>query len=209
MRRLRFALLWLVLLGALVPAAATGSDAARASLANGLRQALRSPDLSLGRTGAVAVDLETGALVFDHNAALPLVPASNEKLPVAWTALVVLGPSYRFHTELYGVGSRTGDVWNGDLVLKGFGDPTLTSSDLAALATRIARSGIRQVTGRVRGDESLYDGKRGAPGGSLRSRGSRAHRSRHSSSTAPTAGPRCRRRCSRRSGSARRSSNEV
>jgi serine-type D-Ala-D-Ala carboxypeptidase/endopeptidase (penicillin-binding protein 4) len=129
-----------------------------------LSRALSSPGLSLGRTAALAVDIPTGTVLFAHNEALPVAPASNEKIPVAWTALTRLGPGYRFHTEVYGTGSREGSAWNGDLVLKGFGDPTLTTADLDQLAATVRARGIRSVTGRVLGDESVYDSRRGAAG---------------------------------------------
>ena len=130
----------------------------------GLTKALKSRWLSLGHTAALAVDLRTGEVVFQHNGSMPVAPASNEKLPVSWAALKRLGPAYRFHTELYGVGVRRGDVWDGNLVLKGFGDPTLASSDLDGLARKVRAAGIRSVTGRVLGDESYFDRKRGANG---------------------------------------------
>ena len=126
-----------------------------------LSRALSGPYLAAGRTAAIAIDLETGTVLFAHNDTKPVIPASNEKLPVAWAALVKLGPAYRFHTELYGVGGREGSTWEGDLVLKGFGDPTLATSDLAGLAHRLRALGITAVTGRVRGDESFYDHARG------------------------------------------------
>ncbi len=147
---------------ALVPAAVTAAP--QAGAVPGLTKALESPALSLGRTAALAVDLKTGAVVFAHNGTMPVAPASNEKLPVAWAALTRLGPAYRFHTELYGVGVRRGTVWDGDLVLKGFGDPTLSALDLELLARKVRASGLRSVTGRVLGDESYYDRKRGADG---------------------------------------------
>ena len=65
---------------------------------------------------------------------------------------------------MYGIGSRAGPNWNGDLVLKGFGDPTVTTADIDRLAATIRGRGIRSVTGRVLGDESFYDAKRGAAG---------------------------------------------
>jgi len=129
-----------------------------------LSKALTAPSLSLGRTAALAVDVSTGAIVFAHNESLPVAPASNEKVPVSWAALTRLGVGYRFHTEVYGVGARAGAAWNGDLVLKGFGDPTLSTSDLDRLAAAIHGRGIRSVSGRVIGDESFYDTKRGAAG---------------------------------------------
>ena len=105
-----------------------------------------------------------GAIVFAHNESLPVAPASNEKIPVSWAALTRLGAGYRFHTEVYGVGTRAGPTWDGDLVLKGFGDPTLSTADLDRLAATIRGRGIRSVSGRILGDESFYDAKRGAAG---------------------------------------------
>ncbi len=130
----------------------------------GLTKALKSRWLSLGHTAALVVDLRTGEVVFQHNGSKPVAPASNEKLPVSWAALKRLGAAYRFHTELYGAGVRRGAVWEGDLVLKGFGDPTLASSDLDGLARRVRAAGIRSVTGRVLGDESYFDRRRAASG---------------------------------------------
>jgi hypothetical protein len=129
-----------------------------------LTKALAAPSLSLGHTAALALDLSTDTVVFAHNASLPVAPASNEKVPVSWAALTRLGIGYRFHTEVYGVGTRSGPTWNGDLVLKGFGDPTLSTPDMNRLAATISGRGIRAVSGRVLGDESFYDLKRGAAG---------------------------------------------
>lgn len=157
----------IVLIAAIALACATASSAAGASpaaLRTRLTTALAGPGVSLGTTGAIAVELATGTLVYAHNADAPFAPASNEKLPVAWAALVRLGPDYRFHTELYGVGMRDGATWRGDLVLKGFGDPTLTSGDLARLARVIRARGIRRVTGRILGDETFYDAQRAVAG---------------------------------------------
>jgi serine-type D-Ala-D-Ala carboxypeptidase/endopeptidase (penicillin-binding protein 4) len=148
-------------------AVATGSASPSSSakgLVTELRQSLASPYLPPGRTAAMAVDLVTGAVVFAHNGATPVAPASNEKLPVAWTALTTLGPAYRFHTEVYGNGSQVGSTFEGSLVLKGFGDPTLSARDLRRLAARVYASGIRRVTGRVLGDESFYDMQRDVAG---------------------------------------------
>jgi D-alanyl-D-alanine carboxypeptidase/D-alanyl-D-alanine-endopeptidase (penicillin-binding protein 4) len=55
-------------------------------------------------------------------------------------------------------------VWRGDLVLKGFGDPTLSHADLTALARQVRAEGITRVTGNVLGDESWFDSRRTAAG---------------------------------------------
>ncbi len=145
------------------PGTAAPADSA-AGLVTRLRQALASPSLPPGRSAAMAIDLATGSIVFAHNGARPVAPASNEKLPVAWAALTRLGPGYRFHTEVYGNGTLVGSTFDGSLVLKGFGDPTLQASDLRRLAARVRAAGIRRVTGRVLGDESYYDDRRDAAG---------------------------------------------
>ena len=148
-----------LLLGLAAPA-----RAADPTLATRLAKALAVPHVDPARTAALAVDLRTGVVVFERNATLSLVPASNQKLPVAYAALALLGPGYRFHTEVIGSGTLVGDVWHGDLWLRGFGDPTLEPADLDALAAEVASWGIRRVDGAVIADESWFDARRTAPG---------------------------------------------
>ncbi len=143
---------------------AAPSAATTGSLPSRLSRALHVPDVSLAASGAVVVDLATGQVVYAHNAALPLRPASNEKLAVTYAALTALGPAFRIETDVLGEGAQAGPRWNGDLVLKGYGDPTLSSADLAALARQVRGEGITFVSGRVLGDESWFDAHRTAPG---------------------------------------------
>ena len=129
-----------------------------------LASALAVPGNAPGESGAVAVDLRSGGIVFARNADEPLAPASNEKLTVTFSALEELGPAYRFQTVVLGHGRQVGSVWHGNLLLKGYGDPTLTTDRLDLLASRIAALGIRHVAGRILGDESWFDSVRTAPG---------------------------------------------
>ena len=122
------------------------------------------PHVPRAGAAAFAVDLGTGASVFARNAATPLAPASTEKLPVTYAALVLLGPAFRFETDVLGEGEQVGAVWSGDVVLQGHGDPTLTSARLRQLAAELRAEGIRRITGSVVGDESWFDTRRTAPG---------------------------------------------
>jgi len=149
---------------AIAATAVSSPLAASGDLSSRLTKSLRSPYLSLARTSAIAVDAGSGTVLFAHNATLPVHPASNEKLPVSWAALTRLGTGYRFTTEVLGVGRRAGRVWDGDLYLRSDGDPTLTSADIAGLAATLRARGIRRVTGRIRGDESAFDRRRGVDG---------------------------------------------
>jgi serine-type D-Ala-D-Ala carboxypeptidase/endopeptidase (penicillin-binding protein 4) len=129
-----------------------------------LAHALEVPSLSPADSGAIAIDLDSDAVVFERNADTSLAPASNEKLTVTFAALRALGPAYRFPTEVLGRGQLAGTTWDGDLYLKGFGDPSLTSGGLARLAVALKRAGIDRVEGRLLGDESWFDARRTAPG---------------------------------------------
>jgi D-alanyl-D-alanine carboxypeptidase/D-alanyl-D-alanine-endopeptidase (penicillin-binding protein 4) len=137
-----------------VPAAAV---ATAPSLNGTLRTALAAPGVAPERSAAMAIDLRTGEVLFAQNPDTPLQPASNEKLCIAYTALVELGPTYRFRTEVLGEGRQVGNVWRGRLVLKGHGDPTLTAKDIQHLVDRIWKLGIRRVTGHIVGDDTWFD----------------------------------------------------
>jgi D-alanyl-D-alanine carboxypeptidase/D-alanyl-D-alanine-endopeptidase (penicillin-binding protein 4) len=161
--RARVALL-AVLSTAIAAVVVSSPLAASSDLATRLAKTLRSPNLSLERTSAIAVDARTGAVLFAYNASVPVVPASNEKLPVSWAALTRLGPGFRFTTQVLGVGTRDGPILDGDLYLRGGGDPTLAAGDIGRLAAAIRIAGIRRVTGTIRGDESAFDKRRGVAG---------------------------------------------
>ncbi len=151
-----------IVLALALAAGAAGADSG--TLHSRLAGAFRVPGVVAGDSTAMVVSLPSGRVVFARNADLSLEPASNEKLSVTYAALVELGAAYRFPTALLGQGGRVGDTWEGRLILKGFGDPSLTSSDLHRLVNILWREGIRHVTGGVAADESAFDTKRTAPG---------------------------------------------
>jgi D-alanyl-D-alanine carboxypeptidase/D-alanyl-D-alanine-endopeptidase (penicillin-binding protein 4) len=150
----------LVTCGSVAASAAAGPS----TLARELAFALTGPGLNPNRTSALAVDLSSGRVVFAHRQRLAVAPASTEKLLVAFSALVRLGPGYRFATEVTGDGELAGREWRGDLFFVGGGDPTLAASDLDRLAAQLRTWGIRRVTGAVVADETWFDRRRDAPG---------------------------------------------
>ena len=137
---------------------------ATGSLKTRLDRALRVQGVSSSQTGAIVYDLSLDAYVYRKNQALALKPASNEKLPVAVTALSILQPGYTIPTELRAKGHQTGAVWNGKLILKGYGDPALSGSQLGRLARAVEKKGITRVTGAIVGDETFFDKVRVGPG---------------------------------------------
>jgi D-alanyl-D-alanine carboxypeptidase/D-alanyl-D-alanine-endopeptidase (penicillin-binding protein 4) len=93
-------------------------------------------------------DAETGEILAEANAGQGFPPASTAKLPTMVAALGVLGPTYRFTTQLLARGSLKSGTLSGDLVLTGDGDPLLTAGDLRALAIRMKDIGIERLDGR-------------------------------------------------------------
>jgi len=157
-RRLLAALFALVALAA--PASTPARPVQDSQLQLRLARALHVPHVAPARSAAVALDLTTGTVLFQQNGNRPLAPASNEKLPLTYAALVRLGTTFRIETDVLGQGGQDGTQWTGTLVLKGNGDPTLSRADLLALAAQVKSLGIRSVTGGVAGDESAYDTRR-------------------------------------------------
>ena len=149
-------------------AAALGAHAASpaptTALQRRLAKALRVPHVSPARSAAIAVDLGNGSVLFAQNGSRPLAPASNEKLPVTFAALTTLGAAYRYETDVLGEGGQNGTLWEGPIVLKGGGDPTLSSADLRSLALQVRAGGVRRIVGPIVGDESWYDARRTVAG---------------------------------------------
>jgi D-alanyl-D-alanine carboxypeptidase/D-alanyl-D-alanine-endopeptidase (penicillin-binding protein 4) len=160
----RRSLVAIVLLVLALSLAAAEAAQAKAPLTRRLAQALAVPGNSPASSSALAIDLATGHTLFARNPDASLAPASNEKLLVMYTALVELGTSYHFRTAVLSTGHQEGTTWHGNVYLKGYGDPTLTSLQLERLAVQLKLAGIRQVQGRILGDESWFDSVRTAPG---------------------------------------------
>ncbi|MCK9523996.1 MAG: D-alanyl-D-alanine carboxypeptidase/D-alanyl-D-alanine-endopeptidase [Proteobacteria bacterium] len=105
--------------------------------------------------GVAVVDVVTGHVIYEQNADAPLNPASNAKVITAAVALKVLGPEFRFTTQLHG---RSGaDAIQGPLYIKGHADPSLTTAHLFALAHQLRTAGIARIEGGITVDDSYFD----------------------------------------------------
>lgn len=106
------------------------------------------------------VDLSSGDVLFTRDADRRMNLASNTKLLTAAAALGTLGGGFRWRTTVFvddkALDPTTGVV-NGDLYLRGRGDPTLTANDLRAMATELAARGVRTVKGSLVIDATYFD----------------------------------------------------
>ncbi len=134
-----------------------------ASLAHGqgmpatVSQALQHARVGADAVGLYAVPVAGGAPIAAHNAGTPLNPASTMKLLTSYAALSALGPDFRWRTGAYLRGRLRGDVLEGDLVLRGGGDPKLVIEDMTAFVARMRQAGLREIRGDLLVDESMFD----------------------------------------------------
>ena len=90
------------------------------------------------------------------NASKTRTPASVIKVLPIYAATLKLGFDYRWPTQFYTVGSLKNGVLKGDLVVKGFGDPTLSTRDLKSIVSTIKAKGIKKITGNIVIDRSYF-----------------------------------------------------
>ena len=135
----------------LLPGFSTAASAAPYSLPKFSGLAAKNIDAT-----ALVVDLTSGRVLAQHNPDLRLTPASVSKLFIDAAALEYWGPGHRFYTRLYSNGPVVNGVLQGDLLLKGGGDPELTANRLWLLVMRLKQMGIRSVSGNLIINDSLF-----------------------------------------------------
>ncbi|MFF1838036.1 D-alanyl-D-alanine carboxypeptidase/D-alanyl-D-alanine-endopeptidase [Streptomyces sp. NPDC058231] len=137
-----------------------GADSPAPGLSEALDNVLSDTRLEGAQVGVVVSDARTGQTLYQRNGDSRLVPASSTKLLTSTAAMGLLGPDYRFSTDVLADGSRHGAVLRGDLYLRGTGDPTMLAEDYDRLAAAVAAAGIRRVTGRLVADDTRFDSNR-------------------------------------------------
>lgn len=115
-------------------------------------------------SGAYVLDLTRHEVLFARRADRRRVMMSNTKLFTTGAALQAFGPKKRFATTALGAAQiDPGGVLQGDLFLRGGGDPTFDDAVAQRLAARLKAAGLRRVAGNVIGDGSLFDSELGPP----------------------------------------------
>jgi D-alanyl-D-alanine carboxypeptidase/D-alanyl-D-alanine-endopeptidase (penicillin-binding protein 4) len=160
----RTAALLSLLLALVLPATASGA---------GKLGTVRALDAQMRHAGAsssaLAIDLDSGAEIYARRAEVERMPASVEKLYTSATTLRRLGASGRLETAVFAESEPdAAGVVDGDIYLKGGGDPNFDLLDSNRLAQQVADAGVVEVTGRVIGDESAFDSLRGVPSSRFR-----------------------------------------
>jgi len=92
---------------------------------------------------------KSSRVVASLNADKARTPASVIKILSTYAAVLKLGFDYRWPTKFYRTGKIKNGVLYGDLLVKGFGDPTLSDKDLPGITAKIKAKGIRKITGNI------------------------------------------------------------
>ena len=135
---------------------ALGSFSWAQQLPGGVGKALQQAGIPSSAVAAYAQEVVAGRTLVSTNALAAFSPASTIKLVTTQAALQVLGPTYTWKTSAYASGSQSGDVLDGDLILRGGGDPRLTMENLWLFLRQIREKGIRQINGDLVLDRSLF-----------------------------------------------------
>ncbi len=102
-------------------------------------------------------DLASGDVVLAWNDSAPRNPASVEKMVTTLVALDTLGPAYRWKTEISALGDIRDGALDGDLLLKGYGDPYLVTERFWQMLRRVRQAGIERIDGNLLLDDSYFD----------------------------------------------------
>lgn len=127
------------------------------SLDEQIQELLDVPALQGAMTGISIRDAKNGELMYSHFGDIRLRPASNMKLLTAAVALEILGPDYQFTTDVLTDGRIKDNTLNGNLYLRGKGDPTLLVADLEHFAKTLKEQGIEKINGDLIADDYWYD----------------------------------------------------
>jgi D-alanyl-D-alanine carboxypeptidase/D-alanyl-D-alanine-endopeptidase (penicillin-binding protein 4) len=129
-----------------------------------LDEVFNGKEFTKSKVSAIVVDADTGKTLYARAEKTPLNAASNVKIVTSASGLSLLGPEYRWRTTLSIVGPPSGPPLPasgeaaGDLYVRGSGDPTLATEDLAAMVGDLAALGLHKVRGSLVVDDSLFEG---------------------------------------------------
>ncbi|MBN1154763.1 D-alanyl-D-alanine carboxypeptidase/D-alanyl-D-alanine-endopeptidase [candidate division KSB1 bacterium] len=127
---------------------------------------VETPEIQTATVGILVQSLDTGEIMYQHNAQKLLMPASNEKIPTSAVALMKFGPDFRYQTNLYTNGTVEDGILNGDLIIVGSGDPTISyrfcdDADSCVIfrdwITSLGEHHIKEIRGDLIGIDDVFD----------------------------------------------------
>ncbi len=126
---------------------------------------LNHASTDMGWWGVKIQYANTGDVIYERNSDRMFTPASNMKMYTTAAALCLLGPQYRYATDFVTNGTIENGVLNGDLIIRGSGDPTWSrrfydenyDSVMVCFVDSLKSKGITKINGNIIGDDNVFD----------------------------------------------------
>jgi serine-type D-Ala-D-Ala carboxypeptidase/endopeptidase (penicillin-binding protein 4) len=140
----------------LVSAAGLAATSAGAALPHAVARAFLDERIPVSAVSALVQEVGDTRPAIAHQPSKPMNPASTMKLVTTFAALELLGSDYRWKTEAYADGPITSGVLDGNLVLKGYGDPKITVEQFQAFVASMRATGLTTIRGDLVLDRSYF-----------------------------------------------------
>ncbi|HLP98007.1 MAG TPA: D-alanyl-D-alanine carboxypeptidase/D-alanyl-D-alanine-endopeptidase [Sideroxyarcus sp.] len=128
-----------------------------APLPETVKQELKKAGIPLNAIAVDVREVSKHAPLISLNAKRAMNPASTMKLLTTYAGLDLLGPAYTWKTEAYIDGELKDGVLNGNLILKGYGDPKFTIEQFWLWLRELRARGLREIRGDLVIDRSYFD----------------------------------------------------
>lgn len=132
------------------------SFSAQAELPTTIADALKNAGIPQNSVAIYVQAVDAHSPILTHNGGKSHNPASVMKLLTTYAALDLLTPTYRWKTEIYRDGNVSNGVLNGNLIIKGYGDPSFKAQEFWRLLMSLQQAGIKKVTGDLILDKSAF-----------------------------------------------------
>jgi D-alanyl-D-alanine carboxypeptidase/D-alanyl-D-alanine-endopeptidase (penicillin-binding protein 4) len=159
---LRFFRVFVFSLSAVFPAMGAHADL-RGEMPPEIRQVLKRQGLSARGLSVYVHEIGQPEPLVSVNADTPRNPASTMKLLTTLAALEELGPAYAWKTEAYATAPIRDGVLDGDLYIKGYGDPFLVIEHFWRFLRALRKSGLDTIRGDLILDQSFFEPVPGQP----------------------------------------------
>ena len=135
---------------------ALATASASAELPRPLRRAFADAGIPLDAVAVVVQRVDARRPLVSHRSDVPMNPASVMKLVTTFAALDLLGPDYRWRTEVFLDGRLVDGTLDGNLVIKGRGDPKITIEQWQALMGELRARGLERIRGDLVLDRTAF-----------------------------------------------------
>jgi len=130
---------------------------AHAELPATVVDALKQAGIPQANVAVYVQAVESNSPILSHNADKSMNPASVMKLVTTHAALDLLTPNYRWKTEVYKDGRVKNGVLDGNLIIKGYGDPNFKAQEFWRLLMSLQQAGMKEIKGDLIFDKSYFD----------------------------------------------------